>query len=191
MLPIVAVSLMLVQQKWTMPPPTDDQQAQQQKMMKYMMVFMGLMFYKVASGLCIYFIASSMWGFAERQLLPKKKPGARAAGRGQTAGRRPVAAARPQADGNGSGDNNGRPATAFPARASAARASAAGRARRRPARPTATGRCCSVCATGGPTFWSRRGRNSIALRQPRARARGCDPIPARSGRLRAGTGAPL
>ncbi len=75
-LPIVAVSLMLVQQKWTMPPPTDDQQAQQQKMMKYMMVFMGLMFYKVASGLCIYFIASSIWGFAERQFLPKKKTGA-------------------------------------------------------------------------------------------------------------------
>ncbi len=73
-LPIVAVSLMLVQQKWTMPPPTDDQQAQQQKIMKYMMVFMGLMFYKVASGLCIYFIASSIWGFAERQFLPKKKP---------------------------------------------------------------------------------------------------------------------
>ena len=74
-LPIVAVALMLVQQKWTMPPPTDEQQEQQQKMMKYMMVFMGLMFYKVASGLCIYFIASSVWGFCERQMLPKKKPG--------------------------------------------------------------------------------------------------------------------
>ena len=58
-LPILAVSLMLVQQKWTMPPPTDETQEQQQKMMKYMMVFMGFMFYKVASGLCIYFIASS------------------------------------------------------------------------------------------------------------------------------------
>ncbi len=31
------------------------------------------MFYKVAAGLCIYFIASSLWGFAERKLLPKKK----------------------------------------------------------------------------------------------------------------------
>ncbi|HVS38316.1 MAG TPA: YidC/Oxa1 family insertase periplasmic-domain containing protein [Gemmataceae bacterium] len=72
-LPVVAVTLMLFQQKWTMPPPTDDQQAQQQKMMKYMMIFMGLMFYKVASGLCIYFIASSVWGFAERRFLPKKK----------------------------------------------------------------------------------------------------------------------
>jgi YidC/Oxa1 family membrane protein insertase len=75
-LPILAVSLMLVQQKWTMPPPTDEQQEQQQKMMKYMMVFMGVMFYKVASGLCIYFIASSVWGFMERRMLPKRKPGA-------------------------------------------------------------------------------------------------------------------
>ena len=39
--------------------------------MKYMMVFMGLLFFKVASGLCIYFIASSLWGVAERKLLPK------------------------------------------------------------------------------------------------------------------------
>ncbi len=45
----------------------------QQKMMKYMMIFMGIMFYKVAAGLCIYFIASSIWGFTERKLLPKKK----------------------------------------------------------------------------------------------------------------------
>ncbi len=72
-LPIAAVSLTLVQQKWTMPPPTDDQSAQQQKMMKYMMIFMGVMFYKLASGVCIYYIASSVWGIAERQLLPKKK----------------------------------------------------------------------------------------------------------------------
>ena len=42
--------------------------------MKYMMAFMGLLFYKVAAGLCVYFIASSLWGFAERRLLPKKKP---------------------------------------------------------------------------------------------------------------------
>src|SRR5262249_38182394 len=75
-LPIIAVALMIAQQKLITPPPTDEQQEMQQKMMKYMMVFMGLMFYKVASGLCIYFIASSLWGFAERKLLPKKKPAA-------------------------------------------------------------------------------------------------------------------
>ncbi len=74
LLPIIAVTLMIMQQKLMTPPPTDEQQEMQQKMMKYMMVFMGLMFYKVAAGLCIYFIASSLWGFAERKLLPKKKP---------------------------------------------------------------------------------------------------------------------
>jgi YidC/Oxa1 family membrane protein insertase len=52
----------------------------QQKMMKYMMVFFGVMFYKVASGLCLYFITSSLWGLAERKLfLPKTKPGRPAA----------------------------------------------------------------------------------------------------------------
>jgi YidC/Oxa1 family membrane protein insertase len=73
-LPILAVSLMLVQQKFLMPPAADEQQEMQQKMMKYMMIFMGLMFYKMAAGLCVYFIVSTCWGLAERQLLPKVKP---------------------------------------------------------------------------------------------------------------------
>jgi YidC/Oxa1 family membrane protein insertase len=74
LLPVIAVALMIAQQKMMTPPPTDEQQAMQQKMMKYMMIFFGLMFYKVAAGLCMYFIASSAWGFCERKLLPKKKP---------------------------------------------------------------------------------------------------------------------
>ena len=74
LLPILAVSLMIVQQKFLMPPPTDEQQEMQQKMMKYMMIFMGVMFYKVAAGLCIYFIISSLWGVVERKMLPKAKP---------------------------------------------------------------------------------------------------------------------
>jgi YidC/Oxa1 family membrane protein insertase len=73
LLPVVAVALMIAQQSLMAPPAVDDQQKMQQKMMKYMMIFFGLMFYKVAAGLCIYFIASSVWGFAERKLLPKKK----------------------------------------------------------------------------------------------------------------------
>ena len=48
----------------------------QQKVMQYMMIFMGVMFFKVASGLCIYFIASSLWGLAERRFLPKTAPAA-------------------------------------------------------------------------------------------------------------------
>jgi YidC/Oxa1 family membrane protein insertase len=73
LLPIIAVSLMLVQQRMYTPPPADEQQETQQTMMNFMMIFMGLMFYKVAAGLCVYFIASSLWGFAERRLLPKRK----------------------------------------------------------------------------------------------------------------------
>lgn len=73
LLPLFAVGFMVVQQKLMTPPPVDEQQEMQQKMMKYMMVFMGILFYKVASGLCIYFIASSLWGLAERKFLPKKK----------------------------------------------------------------------------------------------------------------------
>jgi YidC/Oxa1 family membrane protein insertase len=71
--PLITVCLFLVTQQMTMPAPTNEQGAMQQKMMKYMTLFMGLMFYKVASGLCLYFIASSLWGIAERKLLPKPK----------------------------------------------------------------------------------------------------------------------
>jgi YidC/Oxa1 family membrane protein insertase len=80
LLPIGAVILMIVQMKMFTPPPADEQAAVQQKVMKYMMVFMGLMFYKVASGLCIYFIVSSLWGLVERRFLPKTTPPAGAAG---------------------------------------------------------------------------------------------------------------
>jgi YidC/Oxa1 family membrane protein insertase len=79
-LPIVAVAVMVWQQKMFMPPPADEQQAMQQNMMKYMMIFMGILFFKVASGLCLYFIASSLWAVAERKLLPKAQhPAATAA----------------------------------------------------------------------------------------------------------------
>jgi YidC/Oxa1 family membrane protein insertase len=71
-LPILAVGLMLVQQKWMTPPPADEQQAQQQAMMKYMLILFGLFFYKTASGLVLYFIISTLWGLAERKFLPRK-----------------------------------------------------------------------------------------------------------------------
>jgi len=74
-LPLFTVALFIVQQKLFAPPATDDQQKMQQQMMTFMMLFIGVMFFKVASGLCIYFIASSLWGVAERKLLPKvQKP---------------------------------------------------------------------------------------------------------------------
>jgi YidC/Oxa1 family membrane protein insertase len=79
-LPVLAVTLMLAVQKMMMPPAADEQQAMQQKMMKWMMILMGLFFYKVAAGLCLYFIASSAWGLAERKLLPKRQAALATAG---------------------------------------------------------------------------------------------------------------
>jgi hypothetical protein len=73
LLPVIAVTLQLFQMKMMTPPAADEQQEMQQKMMKYMMIIFGLLFYKVAAGLCLYFIASSLWSFAERKLLPKRK----------------------------------------------------------------------------------------------------------------------
>lgn len=70
LLPIATVVLFLLQQKMFMPEATNDQMKLQQQMMKYMMGFMGLLFFKVPSGLCIYFIASSLWAIVERKTLP-------------------------------------------------------------------------------------------------------------------------
>ena len=68
---ISSIFLFLLQQKIYTPPATDDTQRMAQRMMKFMFLFMGFMFFRVASGLCIYFIASSTWGILERKLLPK------------------------------------------------------------------------------------------------------------------------
>ena len=72
-LPLVTVVLFLVQQRMFTPKATDDQARMTQRIMTIMMIFIGFMFFKVPSGLCIYFITSSIWGVAERKLLPKPK----------------------------------------------------------------------------------------------------------------------
>jgi YidC/Oxa1 family membrane protein insertase len=77
--PLVTIGLMLWQQKLFMPPAVDEQQKVQQQVMNYMMWFMALMFFKVPCGLCLYFIASSLWGIAERLWMPKTLPAAAAA----------------------------------------------------------------------------------------------------------------
>ncbi len=74
LLPLITIVLFLVQTKLFMPPPTDDQQKVAQRMMTIMMVFMSVLFFKVPSGLCLYFITSSIWGMVERAFLPKFKP---------------------------------------------------------------------------------------------------------------------
>ncbi len=76
-LPVITIALFLIQQKFLAPPVVgDDAQAKQQRsmrrMMTFMMIFMGFMFFKVPSGLCLYFIASSLWGLLERKMLPKR-----------------------------------------------------------------------------------------------------------------------
>jgi YidC/Oxa1 family membrane protein insertase len=75
LLPILAAGLTLVHQKLSMPPATDEQSAMQQKMMKYMVVFMAFMFYKVAAGVALYYVVSNLWNITERRLLPRRKPG--------------------------------------------------------------------------------------------------------------------
>ena len=80
LLPLITMVLFQVQQKLYMPPPSNDQEAAQQKMMSFMMIIFGVFFYKVPAGLCVYFIASSSWGMAERKLLGKTKPAKKAEG---------------------------------------------------------------------------------------------------------------
>lgn len=78
--PLVTIGLFLWQQKLFMPPAVDEQQKMQQQVMNYMMWFMALMFFKVPCGLCLYFIASSLWGIAERLWLPSTLPATAGAG---------------------------------------------------------------------------------------------------------------
>ena len=164
---------MLVQQKWTMPPPTDEQQEQQQKMMKYMMIFMGLMFYKVASGLCIYFIASSVWGFWNGRCCPRRSRG--------SAGRR---RARRRASWRGcyavEAPNDSAATSVRPRRHSSRSIRRAGggkgkRGKRRPETKATAKRCerrwVDVAAPSrlvGRTFWSRRRRSRIRSGERRA-----------------------
>jgi YidC/Oxa1 family membrane protein insertase len=78
--PLATIGLFLWQQQLFMPPAVDEQAKVQQQVMKYMMFFMALMFFKVPCGLCLYFIASSLWGIAERLWLPHTLPATAAAG---------------------------------------------------------------------------------------------------------------
>lgn len=73
-LPMAVMALFLLQQKMFMPPATDEQTAMTQKVMTIMTIFMGFFFFRVPSGLCIYFITSSLWGICERKLVKKTLP---------------------------------------------------------------------------------------------------------------------
>lgn len=73
-LPVLVMLLFLAQQKMFMPPATDEQTAMTQKMMSYMTLIMGLFFFRVPAGLCIYFITSSLWGIGERIYVKRTLP---------------------------------------------------------------------------------------------------------------------
>jgi YidC/Oxa1 family membrane protein insertase len=74
LLPLLSMSLFILQQKLFMPPPTSEEQAMQYRMMYIMSVVMGFLFYRMPAGLCLYFICSSLWGVTERLLLPRVFP---------------------------------------------------------------------------------------------------------------------
>ncbi len=69
LLPILTTALFFLQQKMFMPPPANEEAAMQMKMMNFMTIFFGAMFYHVPAGLCVYFIASSLWGMTERKII--------------------------------------------------------------------------------------------------------------------------
>jgi YidC/Oxa1 family membrane protein insertase len=73
-LPIITVVLFIVQQKVLMPKAADEQTAIAQKMMMFMTILMGVFFFRVPSGLCIYFITSSTWSLVERALIKRFTP---------------------------------------------------------------------------------------------------------------------
>lgn len=74
LLPILTVVLFIAQMKLFQPPAQTEEQRLQYKMMSVMPVVMGVLFYSVPAGLCLYFIASSLWGMAERKILDFGKP---------------------------------------------------------------------------------------------------------------------
>jgi YidC/Oxa1 family membrane protein insertase len=75
-LPTIMVISLFAVQKMT-PMPTAD--PSQQKMMMFMPIFMGLLFFRLASGLVLYFLAANVVGIAQQLLInryyaPKSPP---------------------------------------------------------------------------------------------------------------------
>lgn len=75
-LPILTMILFVWQAKQFQQPASNEQEEMMQNVSTFMMVFMGFLFFKVASGLCLYFIVSSLWGIVEKIYVtsgPKEK----------------------------------------------------------------------------------------------------------------------
>jgi YidC/Oxa1 family membrane protein insertase len=71
LLPIISLFQLILVMLYSAPPPTNQEAKVMRSVMIGMMVFMSFMFYKVPSGLCVYIITGSLWGMAERKLIPK------------------------------------------------------------------------------------------------------------------------
>jgi YidC/Oxa1 family membrane protein insertase len=74
LLPLITITLFIIQQKVLMPKATDEQTRTAQQMMMFMTIMMGVLFFRVPAGLCIYFITSSTWSLIERFLIKKYTP---------------------------------------------------------------------------------------------------------------------
>lgn len=103
LLPIVTTILFLVSMRMSMPEPANEQAAMQQKMMKYMTIFFGFLFFKWASGLCLYCITSTCWGMGERRLLKSARQDGGPDSGGQGATRKAVSPSRSPANGSSNG----------------------------------------------------------------------------------------
>lgn len=67
-LPIL-MTVMWVVQSLLQPKPQDPQAASQQKMMMFMPIIFGLMFYGLAAGLSLYFLAQAGFGLLEQRII--------------------------------------------------------------------------------------------------------------------------
>jgi len=70
-LPIIMVAMMLVSQR-SQPKPVDPQAQQQQKMMKWMPLLFAFILYRMASGLVLYWTASTSIGMLEQWLIRRR-----------------------------------------------------------------------------------------------------------------------
>jgi YidC/Oxa1 family membrane protein insertase len=68
LLPLIWVALLIIQQR-SQPSATDPQQAKMQKQMAFIMPLMGIFFYNMPAGFTLYFVASSIYSFAESRLV--------------------------------------------------------------------------------------------------------------------------
>ena len=71
-LPVIMITVMLLQQRFMHQPAASEQARQQQKIFKWMPLMIGLVLYRMPSGLCLYWTTSTAIGVLERWLIDRK-----------------------------------------------------------------------------------------------------------------------